>query len=424
MARKKKKKQPQQHPSQLNPHSKTALDKSETVMRKVLRAYGLDPNMLSIFTKRQRQVMYFMNVESIRFRVAEGHRVQRRLIHFVSESVHRFLRTHYFGDESIGLTYLELSTYGMSISAAIMTAPEYLFTPAQFKVIRELQEVFKDDRVLKEFYVMGQHIHRTIMMLSKVNFRIYGFDWKIKNDYNAGCVRSIVYLSSEEATSIRFIHNQKERKAFRVRVGRLIELPARSATIARHLIFHTNEEPPVYLDIYIQSHALLRSKERIDIFPAPVRNIYIMQSLMEEHRLALTSAGYSMIECYAREEEDEEGPVFRLGYFLFTIQQNNLIVLTFLPLVSPGTPEGVYLQERFGVQLEDLKFLGMDKLSFFLTVDFEQIPVLKEALIATGIWNLIAFAAKDAEMKMNFSIDQKKTMMVKKFFEQKINYES
>jgi hypothetical protein len=98
-----------------------------------------------------------------------------------------------------------------------------------------------------------------------------------------------------------------------------------------------------------------------------------------------------------------------------------MIVLTFLPLVAGDTPEGSYLSRRLGLQMEDTVFLGMDKLSFFLTVDFEQIPMLKEALISAGIWSLIEYAADNPEM--NFTIDQKKTQMVKKFFEYRTSHE-
>jgi hypothetical protein len=96
-------------------------------------------------------------------------------------------------------------------------------------------------------------------------------------------------------------------------------------------------------------------------------------------------------------------------------------VLTLLPLFSPGTIEEYRLQERFAVQKEDIKFLGMDKLSFFLTVDFEQIPVLKDLFMDIGIWNLILFARNLPQT--DFPVDQKKTQMVKSFFEQKIKAE-
>jgi hypothetical protein len=112
----------------------------------------------------------------------------------------------------------------------------------------------------------------------------------------------------------------------------------------------------------------------------------------------------------------------RLGYFTFVIQGTKLIVLTLLPLVSEDTPAGSYLATHLGLQTIDTLFLGMDKLSFFLTVDFEQIPVLKAALVSTGIWPLVEYAARHPEL--GYVIDQKKTQMVKKFFERKIDLDA
>jgi hypothetical protein len=405
------------------------MKKAETAIRKVLRAYHLDPNLLDSFSKRQRSLILQMRADAIRFKVEKEHRVPRRIVDFVSEATHRFMRTNYFGDESIGLTYLELATYGMALSSIIYSINyANAFPPEQMKVVRMLADCFKDDRVRQELYVVGKHIHQIVMMVSKVSFRVYGFDWRLRGEGDT--LKSEIFLSSEEAVSIRFTHKQRERKAFRVRAGRLIDHPAKNATIDRHLVFPAEgaspDSDPEPLDIYIQSHALLRAKERMDIFPAHMRNYYIMNPFIHTPRVVTNPAGSPMLECYTvkggeEEGEEEDKTMVRFGYFPFIVQDNKLIVLTFLPLFSPGTIEGNRLQERFALEIEDMKFLGMDKLSFFLTVDFEQIPVLKELFMDIGIWELILFVRHFPQT--DFSVEQKRTQMVKHFFEQKIEAE-
>jgi hypothetical protein len=412
MVQKKKKKQSQY----ANPKSgKVSQDDAQIVVKKILRAYGFDPDLFDSFTKLQRKYLFYQLVEPTRFKAEEGHRVPRRLINFVSESTHRFMRTHYFGDERIGLTYLEFSTYGLSL--AYMIEQEKANTsllPEQVKTLTDVAEIINVTRVVEDCAAIETHIRQATLMISKVNFRIYGHNWVIENaPLQQLSVRSTVLMSSEDPISIRFKHNQKERVAFRVRAGRVISEPAYNATIDRWFIFHGDEETPVYLDIYIQSHALQRIKERLDIFPAHRRNFYVMEPLLYMHEVEESMSGNPMLTCYFK---DGLRYIY-LGYFPFIIQKNKLIVLSFLPLISEDTLAGWHLSHRLGLQIKDRMFLGMDKLSFFLTVDFDQIPVLKKALSVTSIWSLVEYAASHPEL--GFTIDQKKTQMVKKFFEHK-----
>jgi hypothetical protein len=417
MPQKKKKKQPQQ--VRRDPMSKTSVDHTYGIIRKILRAYGFDPDIFAPFSKQQRRLLCYLHAEPPRFKVEEGHRVPGRLVNFVAESTHRFMRNNCFGDESIGLTYLELATYGMAFSTIVTGAHELTVFRSEYLVIFDrLAECFKDNRVLSDLRPIATHIRKTVMMISKVNFRIYGYNWKIESHEGKGNITSTVFLSSEEPKSIRFSYKGKERTAFRVRAGRVISTPAYDATLDRWFIFHKEEKPYVYLDIFIQSHALQRVKERIDIFPAHQKNHYAMEPLLYMQRVAFTPSGRPMLECYTQHGDH----IVRFGYFPFVIQKRRLIVLTFLPLVSPEVWEGYFLCQQLGLQMEDTKFLQMDKLSFFLTVDFEQIPVLKKALERTDIWNLVQYAANNPDMQ--FQINPQKTLMVKKFFERKAEYET
>jgi hypothetical protein len=399
MSKKKKKKQPQQSVIRRNLDSKASLDKAYTAIQKVLQVYGFDPDLFESFSKQQKRFVMLLAAEAPKFKAEEGYHVPRHLVNYIAESTHRFLRTTYFGDESIGLTYLDLITYGMALSAMVISINQNeAFPEEQMKIIRSLAACFRNDRMIEDLAPLVQYIHKVVVMLSKVNFRIYGFDWTITNDFKTGAIRTTVYISSEESPIIRFVHKQKERRAFCVRSGRHIKKPSRTAAIDRNLIFPKREKvssPPVYLDIYIQSHALQRAKERMNIFSGHVRNRYIMESLINTQRLATSQLDNRMLECFTT-AENERG-IVKFGYFPFIIRDDKLIIMTFLPLTSPEASEGAYLQKHFGLQMEDVKFLGMDKLSFFLTVDFEQIPVLKAALIETHIWDLIQFVSEDTD---------------------------
>jgi hypothetical protein len=400
--------------------SKAYNEKTYAAIRKILRVYGFDPCLLDAFSKTQRNFLLSVANEPTRFKVEEGHSAPKQTVNFVAESTQRFLRTHFFGDESIGLTYLELLNYGIAFTATVIAEQEnHSLLPKQAKIIDDLAAVFTNDRVRNDLVEVVTHIRKAAMMVSKVNFRIYGFTWKIWINFEGRySVRSEVYLSSENPKSVYFTYKQKDRQAFNVRFGRIISIPAGGAQIDQWFVTDEDSDPPVFFDIYIQSHALQRVKERIDIFPAHIRNFYVMEPLMYMHRVALSITGRNMLECYTMDGDT----VVRFGYYPFIIRKNMLIVLTFLPLVSPEAPEGERLYRKLGLQMEDTIFLGMDKLSFFCTVDFEQIPELKQILTDLGIGALIKYAAKHPDV--NFTIDEKKTLMVKKFFDKKNEFNS
>jgi hypothetical protein len=420
MAQKKKKKRPSQHQHNSRKYllSKASYDHARAITGKVLRAYGFAPNLFDSFPRIQRIHLFYPRVEPLRIKVEEGQRIPRQLVTFVSESANHFLRTYYFGDKSIGLSFLELSTYGMSLACVLEVAETSgLFRPSQHELIASVAKKINQKRVVKDLLAVTSYIRTMMLMISKVNLRIYGYNWKIQVAGESSTdIRSTVYLSSEAPVSIRFTHEKKEQTAFRVRAGRLISKPAHNATIDRRFLFGREEPPAVHLSIYIRPYALRRAGAWIDIFRAHRRNYYLMESLLYMQRVENSLSERPMLVCYFKEKHR----IVYLGYYSFIIRGDNLIILDFLPLTFINSSAGVVLSTSLGLQAEDIAFLGMDKLSFFLTVDFDQIPVLKKALTITNIWSLVRYAANNQELKEEFSIDEKKTQMVKQFFENRI----
>jgi hypothetical protein len=113
-------------------------------------------------------------------------------------------------------------------------------------------------------------------------------------------------------------------------------------------------------------------------------------------------------------DESEIGKV--LGYFAFTIDGENLLILTFLPLLSERTPEGHLLNERLHLSSEDLKYLGMDKLSFFFDVDIQQIPLLKQVLYDELHLDYIR-TLYSTNRPIDGPFNEKRTSFVKNFFQ-------
>ncbi|MDR3194813.1 MAG: hypothetical protein LBT76_05935 [Tannerella sp.] len=391
--------------------NKTFIDKAYLAIRKILRVYGLDPDMFDRLSKHQRQMFMLVETEAPKFKVAEGCRVPRQLVTLVNNYTHHFIRNNCYGNPEIGLTYLELITFGITFYTQVLSlhkADDCNFPPEQMQIVDTIAEKFIAANFYESLTAVGTYIRRAVQMISKVNFRIYGYDWHVPVFVGQGRFLSTVTLYSEESESIYFTYKGQKHKAFRVKAGRIITTPSTGACIDEEDVTFSSREDhkEKKLDIYIQSHALQRIKERVDIFPAHRRNFYVMDTLLYMHRVEFNSQNQGMFECY------HDDVLF--GYYPYIIRGNKLFVLTFLPIISPETPRGESFVYLLGLQKQDMIYLGMDKLSFFLTVDFTQIPELFQALTHLGLYSLVNYASEDL---LPFERDPQKTLRVKRFFE-------
>ncbi|MGV8095021.1 MAG: hypothetical protein AB2L24_24470 [Mangrovibacterium sp.] len=114
------------------------------------------------------------------------------------------------------------------------------------------------------------------------------------------------------------------------------------------------------LRVFIQKHALDRLKERLgnrtmylcyyrlikailgDPIPTDNNNSYLFPMIVDQ---------------------------VKLGYLKGVVIGDRLVILTFLFLTNNGTPEGKKLHRLIGLQKEDKKYLGIDKLSTFILSD-------------------------------------------------------
>ena len=99
-----------------------------------------------------------------------------------------------------------------------------------------------------------------------------------------------------------------------------------------------------------------------------------------------------------------------IGYFPFIKQDGAILLLSFLPLASPITPEGSLLHKELKLQLEDSKYIGLDKLSFYTKTDFDTVPILRDALKKAGMWHL-------TEIEPETPTEKKEDQILKNFFQ-------
>jgi hypothetical protein len=415
MAKNKKRK-----PSSKMPHStlkisisKAQFDTGCEVARKMLRLLGYDPSLFNMLSKKQKHALLEFETPVPVIRVKSGNNVPRQYLTTVRTSVLNFMRTNYV-DEEIKLTYMELFTYGTPfLCAAKIKYLAGLFTAEQEKTfIVEMLEKFVSKKITEIWFTrLYAHLWFELSFYSQVNFRTYGFTItadipKPRELIGTAALRFIIELISCENESIYFVHNNIRRKAFKLLIGNTFLSDPPPAVISHKTLFPESKFSAEY-KIFVQSHAIHRFKERIDIVSAGVRNHLISLSLTIRQKVIRCVNGHNLISCFIH------GVSF--GYFPFTIQDDKLFILSFLPFVNQITPEGAKLYRILNLSKDELMYLGMDKLSFYVSVDFDEIPVLKNALTESGIWEIKK--ELDEGIEGENQIDKVKTQFVKNFFQ-------
>ena len=83
-----------------------------------------------------------------------------------------------------------------------------------------------------------------------------------------------------------------------------------------------------------------------------------------------------------------ENGISKLGYLKADVIGDKLVVRTFLFITNNGTPEGKKLNQMFGLQKADKKYLGIDKLSTFIQSDIKNDEKLKAIFCLAGCGDL------------------------------------
>ncbi len=170
----------------------------------------------------------------------------------------------------------------------------------------------------------------------------------------------------------------KSRLVYRFILPRIHELPWYGQMEASDLkeAYAGSKE---WLDIYIQSHALERLKERLDLLDEEAINYAIYENFTDLEFMDF-SDGYILI-------------LFKLfkckvGYFVANIINDDFVIRTFLFITHATTPEGDKLKEICGLGWNDIEYWKIDRLSTFMNVDQEDYPRLSGMFEEAGCGDL------------------------------------
>jgi hypothetical protein len=406
--------------------SNRQLEINYRIAKKILQHFDLDPNLFDTFTKKQRHQMlsFLFDQPSIKPEVENS--IPRQYLLLFRSKINAFLKERYWGNPENKLSYMEVATNGVAFMHYFRSLQEEgnFFTAAQQETAQLIHDrIAKDDNEMLQIFAsclgdMFAYIHLQLRLYSQINFRQYGFthSWGVDSGTRP---RLLIRFTVEECQTKTFLYQGIYRKAFLLRIapnGMFDEF--RNATMPKHWIIPEMSKK-YFFNIYVQSHVLHRFKERFDCSQPADRNLLMHFTLTDDLRV-VSSSKQKLIACSIKMRDMISHPI---GYFSFFTQQNDLVLKTFLPLASETTPEGERFHKIIPLSKEDMTYVGMDKVSFFLEVDFEQIPFLKQALIDSGMWdsvgsirNFVVTTNLETGEEIN-PIDESKTRFVKNFFD-------
>jgi hypothetical protein len=400
------------------------------VAKKLLRHFELDPKLLDVFTKNQKERLYRIYYVTPVIKPQKERTVPRQYTRNINNDAYQYMKTNFWGKPENQLTFFELATSGLSFLSTIqdMFKENCVFTAGtpQFEAAKLIAEKFDRDELMNiAFDDVSDHIFYITRGYSRVNFRMYGhtLDCEKMPSKRCNCGHCFEYrisflITVQECETKFFSFNNIYRKTYRMfrpDDGRYVSKPL---TIFQNAIFPREKEDKIF-NMYAQSHVFHRFKERLDIF-SPTSHNLLFQYVFTRYLKVVHHNKKEFFICLI----GDDCPV---GYFTFFIRGDDIIINTFIPLVSENTPEGEKLQKLLSLSKEEIIYLGMDKLSFFTKVDFEKIPLLKQALIDSGIWSIklaLDNLELEDELEEKVTIDHEKTEFVSNFLKKREEYHS
>lgn len=389
--------------------SKTYFDNFSITARKMLQLIDIDPAIFDLFTKKQKLLMMRIKFEIPKIIARKGDLIPRHYIKFIQHETYEFLIKGHMGNTELNLSYMDYITMGIAFIGSIGAMERDKINPELDEHVKEIVRRYEEHEKNRKSSI-SEYLNSLMMLtahITKLNFRIYGFLWDgwISSDVNFSMICPI-YITSTNAQSINFDYHNTTHKAHRLGAGTLwVDKPVWVKIPYNQIITESSNER--LLHVFIQSHAVVRMKERMDALQFQYQFLYLINVF---HKCKPVQAINGSIVLAVHDYKDN-----LLGYMPFTIQGDKLILLSFLPLSSPGVPEGNKFCKSLKITKEDMKFLGMDKLSFYLETDFNAVPHLKEKMIEAGLWHL-------TEITHDWEIEQeqvqKNTAMITKFFQQ------
>jgi hypothetical protein len=147
-----------------------------------------------------------------------------------------------------------------------------------------------------------------------------------------------------------------------------------------------DKEKNKLMDVYVQSHALNRLDERLGLAICFMH--YFLYSSFIDVGYHWDKNGRLMIDYRYFDT--------KVGYLVCSVQNDTVLVHSFLFLTFNGTPEGNKLGELTGLNKIDKKYLAIDTFNSLLAYKIEENEFVKDLFIKAGCAEIFKLKEKDS----------------------------
>ena len=396
------------------------MDEYMRVAYKIMMMAGIDTADFDKLTKRTKQQLIIRHTP-YHIIAEKDSKVPRAYIKLFNSLMRLYEKQTFFGDPQYKVTYLDFVTYGLSFVFGIHhhNSEDNIISDDQHQRLDRINDILQkylndndEEHYLFRTNKLMQHLS---MYVSMPNYRYYTSIEGSRIDSQKVRIENLITVSSFEPEKKYFNIKGEKHPSFQLWHFDLLSKLNDPNPIRTEIPIVLMEEDDINiaisrmnemdtidkLPVYVQNHTLHRIRQRLDC----VDNLFVSQMLSLTFivpTFITATNGQQMIRVI-----DITGN--SIGYFPFLKQDGAILLLSFLPLSSPITPEGSVLYKELGIKIDDSKYIGLDKISFYIKTDFETLPKLKQALQNANMWHL-------TEIKPETKTERKEDQILKRFF--------
>lgn len=398
----------------------------ERVAYRIMTMANIDVADYKALTKRTRHTIMSVKWTPYRVYAEKGAKVPKVYLTFFNNMMRMYEKNTFYGDPKYQVSFLDYVTFGLPFLFALRNdqLAEDVSDPKQLEILDRLNAAatnHMDDFENDHYRVHTNFVMKVLSMYCSLPiYRYYKSDANVVTEYDKGRMQNRIEVSSVQPELKYFKKGTEKHKGYRLwgydilskthnpNPGEMfVPLVMLKECFETGMKKLKEMEDRQNIPVYIQSHAIHRLRERLDCMDNYFLNIILTATFMAPHTVNGVN-GQRLLKVF-----DRTGLL--MGYFPFVIQDNAVLILSFLPLSSPITPEGYKLYKALGIEINDSKYIGLDKLSFYLKTDFDKVPQLKDALQQASMWHLTEVEASD-------TVEKTEDRLLERFFEQRQRY--
>ena len=298
---------------------------------------------------------------------------------------------HYYREKAFEVENAKISTYQlqlisvyndeMSRIVAKETRDKENYEALQFKEISgELTKAFYSHFLMDNF--------RIITQLSNPTKKYYGLNIRtaaIFKDNPKLEVVTEVYGIPARRNIVKI--NGNHRPVFQL--GKAdATAPLKWVTVGKSVLGEFYDGSKTDLFVFIQSHALKRLKERLNLLNEEALNYALWENT---HTIKFEIyKGYLLLPFKIFK--------IKIGYLVANVIGDNVVFRTFLFLTHNSTPEGDLLKKISGLGKHDISYWQIDRLSTFVQLQEDNYPMLMKLFNEAGLKELSQLKDQDFDV--------------------------